>query len=210
MTYCRIFALALLLVPLFGCAPGASPSTSENPIVTLTTELGDIVIEVDQARAPISAGSFLAYVDSGAYVDGAFYRTVSPENDNGEPTISVIQGGIVDASKALEPVQHETTQTTGIHHEDGVVSLARTDPGTASGAAFFICIGDQPSLDYGGKRNPDELGFAAFGRVIRGMDVVHAIHRQDSTGASESPYTEGQILAKPIRIVSASRQSDDR
>jgi peptidyl-prolyl cis-trans isomerase A (cyclophilin A) len=85
------------------------------------------------------------------------------------------------------------------------VSLARAEVGTASGAAFFICIGDQPGLDYGGMRNPDGEGFAAFGKVLAGMDIVHAIHQQEARGASESPYTEGQMLTAPVRLVEVRR-----
>ena len=118
----------------------------------------------------------------------------------------MIQGGVTDEREYPAPVALETTEMTGIRHEDGVVSLARAEVGTASGAAFFICIGDQPGLDYGGMRNPDGQGFAAFGRVVAGMAVVHAIHRREATGPSESPYTEGQMLSEPVQILSARRK----
>ncbi len=176
-------------------------------MVVLETELGDISIEVYEERAPISSASFLAHVDGGDLDGGAFYRTVTVENDNGSPTIEVIQGGLIGGESALPTIEHESTAVTGILHEDGVVSLGRTDPGTATGAAFFICIGDQPGLDFGATRNPDGLGFAAFGRVVDGMDVVRAIHRREANGPSDSPYTEGQMLTEYVGIVSAYRQS---
>jgi len=183
-------------------ASGACAATT----VALETELGTIEIEVFEHAAPLSSGSFLAFVDTGLLDGGAFYRTVSPDNDHGKPPISVIQGGVTDEGDYPAPVAHETTDMSGIRHENGIVSLARAEVGTASGAAFFICIGDQPGLDFGGLRNPDAQGFAAFGRVIAGMDVVHAIHQREAKGPSESPYTEGQILSEPVRILSASRK----
>lgn len=192
----------------FGLVAGLMVSVSSVAVadvdVVLETELGAITVRVYDDRAPVSAGSFLAYVDQGLYDGAGFYRTVSPENDNGSPVISVIQGGLLDEEGALAPVVHETTDDTGILHEDGVISLARGAPGTGGGAAFFICIGAQPSLDFGGTRNLDEQGFAAFGRVVSGMDVVHAIH-QSEAGPSDDPYMDGQILGEPVVIVSARR-----
>lgn len=193
-----IVAVLSLAIPLLSTAHAQTR-------VVLETELGAITIEVYEDRAPLSSASFLAYVDAGYYDGAAFYRVVTLENDNGSPLIEVIQGGVTDEARQLPPVEHETTQETGIVHEDGVISLARSDPGTASGEAFFICIGDQPALDYGATRNPDGLGFAAFGRVIEGMDVVRAIHGRDANGPSEDPYTDGQILTSNVTIVSASR-----
>ena len=193
-----IVAVLSLAIPLLSTAHAQTR-------VVLETELGAITIEVYEDRAPLSSASFLAYVDAGYYDGAAFYRVVTLENDNGSPLIEVIQGGVTDEARQLPPVEHETTQETGIVHEDGVISLARSDPGTASGEAFFICIGDQPALDYGATRNPDGLGFAAFGRVIEGMDVVRAIHSRDANGPSEDPYTDGQILTSNVTIVSASR-----
>lgn len=175
-------------------------------VVLLETELGSIEIAVCEDKAPLSSASFLVLPDAGLYDGTAFYRTVSPENDNGSPPISVIQGGVPDAGTLLPSVAHETTADTRIRHRDGVVSLARSEPGTASGAAFFICIGAQPAFDVGGTRNADCLGFAAFGAVISGMDVVHAIHRQPADGPSDFPYMEGQILSDYVEILSASRR----
>ena len=183
----------------------ACTGARSEPTVVLETELGDIRIAVYDERAPVSSASFLDFIDSGYAERAAFYRVVTTTNDNGSPPIEVVQGGINDAEPELPPVEHETTLATGILHEDGVISLARDGPGTASGAVFFICIGDQPALDYGGTRNPGGLGFAAFGRVVDGMDVVHAIHRREANGPSETAYTKGQMLTEPVKIVSGYR-----
>jgi len=191
------------LISLIGA--GTLSAEEPNPRAILETGAGNIEIEIYADKAPISAGDFLAYVDQELYEGGAFYRVVTLENDNGAPKIEVIQGGLTDPEKGLPPIAHETTEQTGILHTDGVISLGRTDPGTGSGAAFFICIGDQPALDYGKTRNPDKLGFAAFGKVIDGMDVVRNIQQRDATGPSDSDYTAGQILAEPVLIKRAYR-----
>ena len=202
----RILAGTASAAMLAALAPAGARSETT---VVLETELGDITINVYDERSPISSASFLAHVDGGYFEGAAFYRTVTTENDNGSPIIEVIQGGVIGEETDLPTVEHESTRDTGILHEDGVVSLGRTDPGTASGAAFFICIGDQPGLDFGETRNPDGLGFAAFGRVVDGMDVVHAIHNREANGPSDSPYTEGQMLTEYVTIASAYRQEGD-
>ena len=175
-------------------------------MVVLETELGDIAIEVYEERAPVSSASFLDHVDGGYFEGGAFWRTVTTENDNGSPIIEAIQGGVIGEVTDLPTVEHESTSDSGILHEDGVVSLGRSDLGTASGASFFICIGDQPALDFGATRNPDRQGFAAFGKVVDGMDVVRAIHRREANRPSDDPYTEGQLLTEYVSIASAYRQ----
>ena len=145
-----------------------------------------------------------------SYKDGGFYRVVRPDNDNGDPAISVIQGGLLDTTElqAEDLVPHETTDQTGIKHTDGVLSLARRDPGTGSGGIFFICVGDQPSLDYGGKRNEDGQGFASFGRVVSGMEVVRKINAIKETRAVDDPYMRNQILVEPVVIKNAYRKDD--
>ncbi len=203
------FALTLSIAAIASVAltsAGGSPGEHKNPVVVLETDLGTIIIEIYEDRAPLSAGSFLAFVDAGYYEDAAFYRTVTPESDNGSPPISIIQGGVLDADRVLPPVAHENTEQTGVHHGDGVISLARGALGTGSGAAFFICIGNNHGLDYGATRNPDGQGFAAFGRVISGMEVVRRIHGRDATGPSESEYTKGQVLSEFVTILSATRK----
>lgn len=183
----------------------ATVSFADNVVVIMATEAGDIHIELYGDEAPATVGNFLRYVD-GRHFDGAtFYRTVSYENDNGSPKIEVIQGGLGAAESPFDPIAHEDTDATGIRHTDGVISMARGAVGTAS-SEFFIVIGDQPGLDKGQPRNADEQGFAAFGKVVDGMDVVHAIHASPADAPSDSPYTVGQIIEAPVVIRTVRRR----
>jgi peptidyl-prolyl cis-trans isomerase A (cyclophilin A) len=192
----RLLPLIMLVFSTTVCAEAVK--------VRMTTSLGVIEMEVYTEAAPITASNFLRLVDGGHLDGGAFYRAVSPENDNGSPIISVIQGGLGDAESPFPPIDHETTADTGLLHVDGAVSMARAGVGTAS-TELFICIGDQPALDFGATRNPDGQGFAVFGRVIDGMDVVNAIHTQPADTPTESAYMAGQILEEPVQIVSVRR-----
>lgn len=164
----------------------AANANGQSPRVQFITDAGTITFEIFSAKAPRSAANFLRYVSEKRYDGSAFYRTVTLDNQAGNAVkIEVIQGGTNgDRAKALPPIAHETTEKTGVQHTDGTLSMARAGVGTAS-SEFFITIGAQPSLDYGGKRNADGQGFAAFGRVVDGMDVVRAIQRMptDSAGS---------------------------
>jgi peptidyl-prolyl cis-trans isomerase A (cyclophilin A) len=177
----RGLALFLLIsVICLRCADKA-PSTT-NPLVVIETNYGDIYVELYPKQAPITVAAFLKYVDSGYYKNSSFYRVLTEENQSSESFKSeLIQGGIWETKNKLVAnlpgIPHENTSKTGILHKNGIISLARTDTGTAS-TEFFICIGDQHGLDSGGKRNPDGQGFAAFGKVLKGMDVVRKIHQQ--------------------------------
>jgi peptidyl-prolyl cis-trans isomerase A (cyclophilin A) len=167
-----------------------------NPLVRLRTGLGDIDVEVFQREAPVTSGNFLHYVDAGLYDGTTFFRTVTLENQpDDDVKIEVIQGGMVPEEKRYQPIEHETTEATGLRHVNGTVSMARFKPGSAA-SSFFICVGDQPELDYGGARNPDGQGFAAFASVSKGMDVVERIQVQ--------PH-EGQRLTPPIAIESVTK-----
>lgn len=168
--------------------------TSPNPKIVMKTELGNITIELYSQKAPITVSNFIKYIDENRLKEATFYRTVTLSNQpDNDIKIEVIQGGLYEDEhpQMLAPIQHETTKTTGILHKDGVISLARNEPGTAT-CEFFICIGDQPSLDFGGGRNPDSQGFAAFGRVINGMDVVYRIQQANA---------DGQWLEPRIKII---------
>ena len=164
--------------------------------VTIVTTLGSIHVAIDDKHAPKTAANFLWYVRHGAYDGGPFHRTVTthPDNQPGKTVkIDVIQASNAHAwEKRLRPPVHfEPTSQTGIRHEDGTISMAR-DPGLDTAQAdFFICIGAQPSLDDGGHRSADHRGFAAFGHVVAGMDVVRRIH---------AAHANGQTLAPPIPI----------
>ncbi|MCE2659364.1 MAG: peptidylprolyl isomerase [Rubrivivax sp.] len=171
--------------------------------MTLQTALGGIEIEVYSDRAPLSASQFLHCVQTGHYVGGTFWRTVRADNDRGSPPIEVVQAAAAEGSATLEPLAHEPTSISGLRHQDGTASLARAEPGSATAAAFFICLGDQPALDEGGLRNADGLGFAAFGRVVRGMDVVRAIHQGAALAEAPAEYVRGQVLVAPVRIEQA-------
>jgi len=173
--------------------------------IVMVTGEGSIEIELYADKAPVTVSNFLRYVDGGFLNGGSFYRVVTYENDNGEPKIEVIQGGMGRDKQGFQPIGHETTGETGILHGDGVISMARGDVGTAS-SQFFICIGDQPGLDFGRLRNPDGQGFAAFGRVVKGMDIVRKIQKLPINPDTKSPYTKGQILNDPVVIESVSRK----
>lgn len=176
------------------------------PRVEMRTGAGIIVIAVFDARAPLSAGDFLNYVGAGAYDGGRFFRVVRPDTDRKRPPhIDVVQGGARPGSHSWAPVKHESTAMTGLRHLDGTVSLTRDAPGTGSGNEFFVCVGAQPELDFGGHRNPDLQGFAAFGQVVAGMDVVRRIWRMEAHGHSAEAVTVGQILTEPVPIISARR-----
>jgi peptidyl-prolyl cis-trans isomerase A (cyclophilin A) len=201
--------LSILALSLFSFVqPSSAADTSPQPgtRVLLDTEAGAIEVEVFIDRAPLSACDFLAYVDAGLYEGAAFYRVVRYDNDRGTPKIEVVQGGLLDETKQRPPVAHETTQMTGLKHVDGALSLARGAVGTGGAGAFFIVIGDQPGLDYGAKRNADGQGFAVFGKVIRGMDVVRRVHGMPADASSDDAYTKGQMLTRPVRFLKATRQ----
>ena len=159
-------------------------SARQLPKVEIRTKLGVITAELDTIRAPLTAKNFLMHVEKGTYTDAVFYRTVRLDNQpNNDVKIEVIQGGLFDDERidGVPPIAHETTEMTGIKHKDGTLSMARNAPGTAS-TEFFICVGDQPELDFGGKRNPDGQGFAAFGRVVKGTKIVKKIQQQNDSG----------------------------
>lgn len=167
----------------------AAAAAAGPTVVVLETGLGTIEIEVDAEHAPHTSANFLRYVDAGGYDGGRFHRTVTTRPDNQPQSrvkIDVIQAGAKPGAPGFEPLALERTSATGLRHLDGAVSMARSGPDTAT-SDFFICIGDQPSLDFGGNRNPDGQGFAAFGRVVKGMDVVRRIQAAPSKGQSLSP-----------------------
>jgi len=173
-------------------------SADAKPVhVLLHTEAGDIEVEVDSVHAPATAENFLRYVDKGFYNGGGFYRTVTLDNQpQNKVKIEVIQGGNPEhEGEDFPPIKLEPTHKTGIKHIEGAISMARDTPDSAT-SEFFICVREQPELDFGGRRNPDGQGFAAFGHVVKGMDVVRKIQKAPS---------DGQALTPPIKILSAKR-----
>ncbi len=174
----------------------------KNPVILIKTALGEITIELYPKQAPVTVANFERYIREKRLKDASFYRTVTMHNQpDNKVKIEVIQGGLFDDNHPdmLPPIPLETTKITGLHHLDGSVSMARDTPNSAT-SEFFICIGDQPSLDFGGKRNPDGQGFAVFGRVIKGMDVVRKIQQQPAEGQMLKPRIPIQeVLFKGIK-----------
>ena len=193
------------LIAVFGTVLAVAVAAAEEPAkkadpvrVVIRTETGDIEVELDAARAPNTVANFLRYVDGKFYDGGRFHRTVTPDNQpKNKVKIEVIQGGINPAKEKEEfpPVKLERTRDTKLAHKDGTISMARDGPDTAT-SDFFICVGDQPELDYGGKRNPDGQGFAAFGKVVKGMDVVKKI---------QTSPADGQKLTPPVTFTAVRR-----
>jgi len=189
-----LFPLIILIVAFLGL----NARTELNTKVLIRTDFGDIMVEIYESQAPVTSANFLRYVDAGLFKGDSFYRVVRLDNQpNNAVKIEVIQGGLEFSKdkKPFPPIPHETTDKTGILHKDGTISMARLAPGSAD-SEFFICVGDQPELDFGGKRNPDGQGFAAFGRVIEGQDVVRKIQEQPD---------EGQMLKQRVIILDLQR-----
>lgn len=186
--------ILILLIASVVVLPGCAQKSTK---CLIRTSLGNITIELYPGKAPITVANFLKYVDAHLYDSSSFFRAVRLDNQPNNPVkIEVIQGGNVDSLRQFPPIQMETTEKTGLHHLDGTVSMARSDPNSAT-CNFFICINDQPSLDFGGKRNPDGQGFAAFGKVIKGMDVVKKIQNLHPEQA--------QYFQPPVTILTIER-----
>lgn len=190
-----ILALLFAAQAITPTPPVASPATVR---VALVTAQGRIVLELEKQRAPITTANFLRYVDQHRLDGVTFYRTVKVQPDYG-----FIQFGVQNAPKrVLPPIKHEPTTLTGIHHTDGAISIARAAPGTAAGD-FTISVGDQTfSLDAHPDKPGDNLGYAAFGHVVEGMDVVH--HILDAPVAAGG-YFKGEQIAAPVTVISARR-----
>jgi peptidyl-prolyl cis-trans isomerase A (cyclophilin A) len=188
-----LVASLIMLATLAPAARAQSAAGAAGPTIIIETSAGEIRVSLDTAHAPATTANFLRYVDQHFYDDTAFYRTVRADNQpDNAVKIDVIPGGLHDeAGAGYAPIPLEPTSKTGLRHVDGAISMARDGPDTAT-SEFFICIGDQPELDFGGRRNPDGQGFAAFGRVTAGMEVVRRIQ--------QSPARE-QRLDPPITIL---------
>ena len=180
-----LFAMMLLT-----CA--AALAQTARVAVIIETSLGSIEAEIALDKAPVTAENFLRYVDAGRYQNAQFHRTVKPDNQpNNAVKIEVIQASLPPKVEPFPPIVLERTSLTGLTHTNGALSMARVGPDTGA-AEFFICIGDQPALDFGGKRNPDGQGFAVFGHVAKGMEIVRKI---------QAAPAQGQLLEPPVRIL---------
>lgn len=185
----KFFYFLVLAFLFFAC-------NKTNPKVSIKTELGDIIVELFENEAPKTVENFLKYVDNNHYENSDFYRVLTLNNQPEDSIkLELIQGGIWKEKDLFAPVEHESTNETGIKHLNGTISMARAEPNTARDD-FFICIGNQPALDFGGKRNPDGQGFAAFGKVVKGMEIIKAIQKKS---------TEGQYLNPRIVILNIER-----
>lgn len=182
------------------CLLAACGRSSTGNKVTIVTRLGDIEVLLYPDKAPQSVAAFLGYVDSGYYDNSSFYRILSRDNQPmGAGAAELIQGGVYKSGKDrshLKGIPHEPTSVTGLNHENGTVSLARDAPGTAT-TEFFICLGDNRGFDHGGKSNPDGQGYAAFGKVVKGMDVVNRIYNRPENNQQFTP---------PVTIIKIYRQ----
>lgn len=184
---------ALILLMLFSAA--CSRQDTSKPHIVIQTTMGDIELELYAKQAPATVAAFLSYVDADLFHNSSFYRVLNQDNQpSNAPKTELIQGGIwrTNNKKAvsLPGIVHESTKQTGILHTDGVISLARLAPGTAS-SEFFICVGDQPGLNSGGENIADGQGYAAFGKVVKGMAVVRRIYSQNDND---------QYLTPPVSI----------
>jgi len=180
--------------------PAPAPDMGRIVKVDLDTTAGKIVVELYPDKAPITVANFLHYVTSRHYDGAKIFRAARAP---GAPSFGLIQGGgFTDARKLFKPIALEPTTKTGLHHGDGAISMARGAPNSAQGD-FFIVVGDSPSMDANPTAPGDNLGFAVFGRVAEGADVVHAILAMPTAGHARTPSMEGQILTEPVTITTA-------
>ncbi len=192
----KLYSYLLLLMFVAGCT--AAKKNQNNVIIE--TGYGDIEIELYPAKAPKTAAAFLQYVDDGLYKNASFYRVLKNDNVPAEYNTGLIQGGISISNPAkqaaLKGTLHESPRLTGLTHESGVISMARTTPGSAT-SEFFICIGDQKQFDSSSRGNADGQGYAAFGKVTKGMNVVMKI---------QNARSDGDRFISEIRIDNISRE----
>jgi peptidyl-prolyl cis-trans isomerase A (cyclophilin A) len=194
--------LTLCLAILAAAAPAAQRPGPGEVVVRIETPFGTIDLAIDEKRAPLTAANFLQYVDGGFYDGGRFHRATRPDNYTpappNRPMMQVVQAGISPDRRgdAFPPIPLERTSVTGLRHVVGTVSMARSPEADSARSDFFICLDDQPSLDFGGLRFDDGQGAAAFGRVVAGLDVLRQIQQQP---------VEKQALTPPVPITKASR-----
>ncbi|WP_309606000.1 peptidylprolyl isomerase [Phenylobacterium sp.] len=195
--------LLALAAGLVLAGPALAQPAGPHPRVLIATPLGAITVELYPDKAPITAANFLKYVDRRLYDGATFYRASKPPgqaaNDYG-----TVQGGLQnDPKRVLPPIAHESTLKTGLRHTDGTISMGRHAPGTAQ-ADWFICLGDMSYLDADPK-DPKAPGFAAFGRVVDGLSVAQAILGQPTDPNAGAGAMKGEMIARPVRIISIRR-----
>ncbi len=199
---CLAAAPAVAQTPTPSAAAPTAPAAAQYALVKVRLQTGEgpIVLALEKQRAPITTANFLRYVDQKKLDGVSFYRSVKVT-----PTIGFIQGGTRnDPKRTLPPIKHEPSSTTGVHNVDGTIAMARSAPGTASGD-FFILVGDEPTMDADPKAPGDNQGFAAFGHVVEGMDVVRHIMDAATSATAGAGVMKGSMIADPIRIIAAKR-----
>ena len=185
-------------------APPALAQGAGNPFVKLHTPQGDIVVELYADKAPITVRNFLHYVDTKRMDGASFYRSSTPPGDKSFD-YGILQGGVgTDPKKLFPPIAHESTAKTGLTHTDGTISMTRYAPGTAT-ANFSICVGDQTYLDADRKDPQANPGYAAFGHVVQGMDVVRKLLAAPRDPTKGVGVMKGEMLAHPVPILTARR-----
>lgn len=201
----RIFlggAIAAAALPALAQTPVPAPAAAGPVRVKLDTADGPITLELYPDKAPITAGNFLRYVDTKRFDGATFYRASKVPN---APEFGLVQGGVQnDPARVLKPIAHEPTTKTGLSHTDGAISMGRTAPGTAT-SDFFICVGDMTYMDADPRQPGDNLGFATFGKVVEGMDTVRKILAAPTSPTAGEGVMKGEMLAKPVKIVTARR-----
>ena len=199
----RLFLAVLAAALATSAAAQTDPPAPDGAVrVTLDTANGPILVEVYPKQAPVTAGNFLRYVDEKRFDGASFYRASKVPN---APDYGLVQGGVRnDPKRVLKPIAHEPTTRTGLSHVNGALSMGRTAPGTAT-SDFFICVGDMTYMDADPKQPGDNLGFAVFGKVVEGMDTVKTILAEPTSPTAGEGVMKGEMLAKPVKILSASR-----
>ncbi len=195
--------LRCMVAATLAVAASRSITAREIVVVTIETSIGSIDVEIDATHAPGTAANFLRYVDAQMYDGGRFHRAVRLDNQaRKDVLIQVIQGGrTAEQAKTVKgfgPIPLERTSVSTLKHVDGAISMARGATADSASSDFFLCVGDNPSLDFGGARAAYGQGFAAFGRVIKGMDVVKKIHAGKTNDREQ--------LLEPITIVRVHRR----
>ena len=202
--------LSLAVLALFASPGGAQELKDGEVLVRLETALGNIDLVIDTRHAPITAANFLKYVDGKFYDGGQFHRATRPDNYTpappDRPAMAIVQARINPERRrdGFDPIPLERTSVTGLKHIVGTISMARAAQADTARSDFFICLDDQPSLDFGGKRFEDGQGGAAFGRVVRGMDVARKIQQQPTNDKGETAMAK-QSLLPPVVITRIAR-----
>lgn len=181
---------------------GNSPDSPEEVVqVRFDTDMGPILAELYPGRAPITVANFLRYVDEGLYSGAAFYRTMRPGAGVRPNRVRVVQGGVDPSCRypPLPPIPLESTDVTGLRHVDGTLSIARWEPDTGA-SEFFVVMGDGAVLDHGGDAKPDGRGFAAFGKITLGMDVIRALNEAPADAPTPFPHMRDQALVLPLAL----------